>query len=232
VTCFSFYANKTITTGEGGMAVTSNEEIARRIRRMSLHGLSRDAWSRNHGSASWDYRIVEPGYKYNLTDIAAAIGIHQLERAEELRRDRQAIARFYFEALAELSQLELPADSPERVHAWHLYPIRLQLRELSVDRDSMLEALRCLGVHCSVHWRPLHLHPYYAKTFGWTPSQFPAASSVWLRLVSLPLFPGMRQEEQECVVGAVRKLCARYATQTRSGGNGRPKKSKPDIAAV
>jgi len=207
VTCFSFYANKTITTGEGGMAVTGSPALEARMRQMSLHGLSHDAWERYSGNGSWDYRIVAPGYKYNLTDIAAALGIHQLRRAEQLRREREALARAYREALADLESVELPPAPADRVHAWHLFPIRLRLDRVPISRNALLDALRERGIGCSVHWRPLHLHPYYQETFGWRSADLPVATSVWETLVSLPLFPGMSGEEHQAVVGAVRQLC-------------------------
>jgi dTDP-4-amino-4,6-dideoxygalactose transaminase len=211
VTCFSFYANKTITTGEGGMAVTDDQTLADRMRQMSLHGLSHDAWKRFSGNTPWDYRIVAPGYKYNLTDVAAAIGIHQLARAEELRQERQAIARFFLREFADVEQLDLPPDPVDRIHSWHLFPIRLRLDRLTIDRNAFIEKLREQGVGCSVHWRPLHLHPYYEETFHWRPEHLPKASAQWPRLVSLPLFPGMREDERQHVVAVVRDLCARHA---------------------
>ena len=227
VTCYSFYANKTITTGEGGMAVTNDLALAERMRRMSLHGLSHDAWSRFHGNGSWDYRIVAPGYKYNMTDIAASLGIHQLERAEAMRRQREAIAMEYRTAFADVKQLELPPSPADRIHAWHLFPIRLRLDRLAIDRNAFLDALRHSGVGCSVHWRPLHLHPYYMETFGWRAEDFPVASSVWERLISLPLFAGMEPEERRHVVEVVRGLCERYAVnRSQRNGNGRPRKPR------
>ncbi len=216
VTCFSFYANKTITTGEGGMAVTHDDRLASRMRQMSLHGLSHDAWKRYTGNGAWDYRIVAPGYKYNLTDIAAAIGIHQLQRAEAMRCERQQLARRYREALSDLDAVELPADSENRLHSWHLFPIRLRLEALGLDRNAMIEALRRRGVGCSVHWRPLHLHPYYEEGFGWRPEHLPVASEVWPRLISLPLFPGMREDERDHVIDTVRSLCLEHAADSAS----------------
>jgi dTDP-4-amino-4,6-dideoxygalactose transaminase len=209
VSCFSFYANKTITTGEGGMAVTASDELDDRMRIMALHGLSRDAWSRYSGGGSWDYRIVAPGFKYNLTDIAAALGIHQLARAEELRRERQAQAERYLAALADVDEVELPPVSGDRIHAWHLFPLRLRLDRLGIDRNAFVEELRKAGVGFSVHWRPLHLHPYYEE-LGWRPEHCPNASQVWPRLVSLPLFPGMRDDEHAHVVATLRDLCRRH----------------------
>lgn len=205
VTCFSFYANKTITTGEGGMAVTSDAGLADRMRQMSLHGLSHDAWKRFAGSSSWDYRILAPGFKYNLTDVAAAIGIHQRRRAEDLRRQREALVGQYRDALADCDALELPPTPSDRIHAWHLFPVRLRLERLAIDRNEVIERLRREGVGYSVHWRPLHLHPYYQETFGWRPDDLPAATAVWPRLLSLPLFPGMEPDEQQYVVRVLRQ---------------------------
>lgn len=209
VTCYSFYANKTITTGEGGMAVTADEQLADRMRMMSLHGLSHDAWGRYSGGRSWDYRIVEAGYKYNMTDVAAAIGVNQLSRAEAMRCQREAIARWYLETLADVESIELPAEPENRIHAWHLFPIRLRLERLRIDRNAFIEALKAAGVGCSVHWRPLHLHPYYEQ-FGWQSEQFPAATDAWQQSVSLPLFPGMEDVEREHVARVVRDLCAQH----------------------
>ena len=211
VTCYSFYANKTITTGEGGMAVTSNAKLAERMRLMSLHGLSADAWGRYSSNGSWDYKIVAPGYKYNLTDIAAAIGIHQLGRAEAMRREREEIARQYREALEGLDQIELPAEAANRIESWHLFAIRLRLKRLTIDRDEFIKELKRAGVGCSVHWRPLHLHPYYQKTFGWRAKDFPVASAQWKRLISLPIFPGIREDEIDHVIRTVKRICKRYA---------------------
>lgn len=211
VSCFSFYANKTITTGEGGMAVTADAELADRMRLMSLHGLSHDAWGRYSGGGSWDYKIVAPGYKYNLTDIAAAIGIHQLERAEAMRLKREEIARRYLEEFSDLKEIELQHEDINRLHSWHLFPIRLRLPRLSITRNEYMEKLKEAGVGCSVHWRPLHLHPYYQETFGWKPEDFPEATSIWERLISLPIFPTMMDHEIAQVIDTVRSICALYS---------------------
>lgn len=206
VSCFSFYANKTITTGEGGMAVTDRDDLAERLKIMSLHGLSKDAWGRYTGQGAWDYRIVAPGFKYNMTDIAAAVGLGQLDRAEAMRVEREAQAKRYDEAFNEVEEIQSPPqDDLRRIHSWHLYPIRLDLRALSVDRSHFVEALRKKGIGFSVHWRPLHLHPYYEGEWQWTPQSFPVASAEWLRRVSLPIFPGMREEEQDRVVQVVKE---------------------------
>ena len=219
VVCFSFYANKTITTGEGGMAVTGNVELAQRMRLMSLHGLSHDAWERYSGGTSWDYKIIAPGYKYNLTDIAAAIGIHQLSRGQEMRRQREEIAHFFLEAFSDVSEIELAPEDANRIHAWHLFPIRLRLDRLSISRNQFIEKLKAAGVGCSVHWRPLHLHPYYQETFGWNAEEFPVATALWPRLISLPIFPGMLQLEMEYVVDTVKAICRQHQSSNAGIAN-------------
>jgi len=207
VTCFSFYPNKTITTGEGGMAVTARPEIAERMRTMSLHGLSADAWGRYEAVDRWDYRIIAPGFKYNLTDIAGAIGIGQLNRAGAMRLARERVALQYLEKLSGLDEIELPPTNEDRIHSWHLFALRLRLERLAIDRREFIRQLGALGVGTSVHWRPLHLHPYYEQQYAWRRADFPVASAVWERLISLPVFSSMRQEETDHVVGSIEKLC-------------------------
>ncbi len=210
VTCYSFYANKTITTGEGGMAVTERDDLAGRIRSMSLHGLSRDAWGRYTSKGAWDYRILAPGYKYNLTDVAAALGLEQLTRAESMRQARERLALGFIEQLAGVDEIELPGVPEDRIHSWHLFQVKLRLDRLEIDRDRFLEELRERGIGYSVHWRPLHLHPYYRETFGWEPDHLPVASAVWRRTVSLPIFPAMTGKEHRAVVAAVEEICGRF----------------------
>src|SRR2546429_2863703 len=178
---------------------------------MSLHGLSHDAWGRYTQKGSWDYQIVAPGYKYNLTDIAAAIGIHQLARAEEMRRERETIARRYLDSLGNVEEIEMPKGNANRIHSWHLFPIRLQPERLFINRQKFVAELKLAGVGCSVHWRPLHLHPYYKDTFGWQPADFPTVSAIWEQLISLPIFPSMRDVEVEHVIATLRNVCARFA---------------------
>lgn len=209
VTCYSFYANKTLTTGEGGMAVTERQDLAERMRLMSLHGLSRTAWDRYRGG-DWDYRIVAPGFKYNLTDIAAAIGVHQLRRTEELLAKREAVCRRYVERLSDIDEIELIAEPADRRSSRHLFPIALRLDRLSVDRNAFKDAMAEQGIGTSVHWRPLHLHDYYRDQFGWTPELLPAASQEWLRRLSLPLFPDMTEEQVALVVDTVQTLSRRF----------------------
>jgi perosamine synthetase len=222
ISCFSFYANKTITTGEGGMATTANRELADQMRLLSLHGLSHDAWGRYSGNGSWDYRILAPGYKYNMTDIAAAIGIHQLSRGEEMRRSRETIALEYIERLSDLHEIETPSTDGNRLHSWHLFPIRLHLGSLTIDRNAFMNELSELGVSSSVHWRPLHLHPYYEETFGWRPGDLPVASAVWTRLISLPIFSAMTRHDIDAVVNAVRSVCNRFRRPVMRTGDQPP----------
>ncbi|MBK8169288.1 MAG: DegT/DnrJ/EryC1/StrS family aminotransferase [Sandaracinaceae bacterium] len=211
VTCFSFYANKTITTGEGGMAVTADPKIAERMRLMCLHGLSRDAWDRFSGGRVWDYRIVAPGFKYNMTDVAAATGIHQLRAAQRMRKERESIALSYNERLASITQLELPHTDSDRQHAWHLYPVRLRTEQLRIDRNQFIELLKDAGVGCSVHYRPLHLHDYYIDTYGWLPEHCPVSTREWQRLISIPIFSGMKSKELDHVVSTLASICATHA---------------------
>lgn len=203
VSCFSFYANKTITTGEGGMAVTDRADLADRMRLMSLHGLSHDAWTRYSDGGSWDYQIVAPGYKYNLTDIAAAIGVHQLARAEEMRQERERIADEYLRAFAAIDELILPAAPANCFHAWHLFSVVLDLERLRLTRNEFINELKRRGVVPSVHWRPLHMHPYYRRTFGYEPGDCPQATRRFEGVVSLPLFSAMTPEETARVIDVV-----------------------------
>jgi len=193
VTCFSFYANKTITTGEGGMLTTEDEEIADRIRLLSLHGLSRSAWRRWETRSAWDYDIVETGYKYNLTDIASAIGIEQLQRAQDLRSQRKVLAAEY-DRLFDGSKIEPVVVSSPDDSAWHLYVIRVANRAV---RDRVIERLQQAEIGSSVHYKPLHLHPQYEANFD--RNSFPVASSLFDRIISLPLFPGLTTDQVRIV---------------------------------
>ena len=204
VGCFSFYANKCITTGEGGMAITDDEAVAQRMRLMSLHGMNRDAWKRYTAEGSWYYEIVAPGFKYNLPDVAAAIGLVQLARAEELWKERRAYAARYRALLEGCPWLQLP-DAEDELHedAWHLFPIRLDLKAITLDRAGFIDALTARGIGTSVHWMPLHLHPYYRDTYGYSPKSFPSASAIWPRLITLPLYPGMGEAAVDYVCASI-----------------------------
>jgi dTDP-4-amino-4,6-dideoxygalactose transaminase len=200
---FSFYATKTITTGEGGMLVTDDDAVAARARIMSLHGISRDAWNRYAANGSWYYEIEDAGYKYNMTDIAAALGLVQLERAEELLAARRELAKAYsnaFRASPAADLIELPEDAPDGSHAWHLYIVRLALDRLTVDRAAVIEALRDDGIGSSVHFIPLHLHPYYRRRWGTRPEDHPVATREFERVISLPIWPGMGEGDIRRVV--------------------------------
>ncbi|MBY0505764.1 MAG: DegT/DnrJ/EryC1/StrS family aminotransferase [Bryobacteraceae bacterium] len=212
--CFSFYANKCITTGEGGMLTTSDQGLAERVRMMSLHGLSKNAWTRFEAKGSWYYEIVEAGFKYNMTDVAAAIGLGQLARANELWRERQALAVTYRELLANCGDLlTLHPELEDRQSSWHLFPVQLNLEALAIDRAQFIEEMKAAGITCSVHWMPLHLHPYYVREYHCQPEEFPQASAVWPRLVSLPLFPGMSPEEIQHVATSAKAIVQRHARQ-------------------
>lgn len=207
VTAFSFYATKNLSTGEGGMATTDSDELAERMRRLSLHGISRDAWNRYTQHGSWYYEIVEQGYKYNLTDVAAALGRSQFARIEELSVRRREIVKRYMEGLADVPGIVLPADSGRGVHAWHLFVLRLDPERTAIDRGAFIEALRESGIGTSVHFIPLHLHPLYRERFGYEPGDFPVAEASYANSVSLPLYPSMSDSEVGRVVEAVRTVC-------------------------
>jgi dTDP-4-amino-4,6-dideoxygalactose transaminase len=202
-TVFSFYANKTITTGEGGMVASRDEKLVRRMKTMRLHGMSRDAFDRFTATVpSWYYEIVAPGFKYNLTDIAAAIGIHQLRRAEQFQRRRQAVAERYDAGLAGLPLLLPPRPAPGDRHAWHLYPIRLD-DTATIGRDALIERLFAAGIGCSVHYIPLHLQPYWRDRYRLDPASFPHSQRAYERLVSLPIYTTMSDADVDRVVEAL-----------------------------
>ena len=202
-TCFSFYATKTLTTGEGGMLCTDDEEFANRCRQMSLHGISRDAWNRYSAEGSWYYEIAAPGYKYNMTDIAAAIGIVQLRKAERMWTRRKEIAKAFNNAFSTVLQLQIPHDDPDMQHAWHLYMLRLNLDMLSIDRKAFAAELKERGIGISVHFIPLHIHPYYRDLYGYKPEDFPVAYHEYLREISLPIYSRMTDEDVNRVIEAV-----------------------------
>jgi len=213
VTCFSFYSTKTITTGEGGMATTDDPAIAERMRMMSLHGISKNAWTRYEAGGSWYYEILSPGFKYNMTDLAAALGLAQLKKADQFLARRQAIARRYTEAFAALADcLETPPDAPaDSQHSWHLYVIKLRLDRLNVDRDQFITELKAARIGVSVHFIPLHMHPYYRETYGYRPEDFPRAREVYRRIISLPIYPSMTDADVESVIDAVTAVCRSHA---------------------
>ncbi|MBA3520716.1 MAG: DegT/DnrJ/EryC1/StrS family aminotransferase, partial [Rhizobiales bacterium] len=205
---FSFYATKTMTTGgEGGMLVTDDDAVADRARLMRLHGISADAWNRYGAGGTWAYEVVEAGFKYNLTDLAAAIGLVQLERLDELADARAAIAARYDAAFAESPLLEVPPRRAGDRHAWHLYVVRLNLDEMTIDRGQVITRLAEAGIGASVHFIPLHLHPHYQQRYGYKPGDFPVAEAIFERSVSLPIWPGMTEAQVERVAATLLEIC-------------------------
>jgi dTDP-4-amino-4,6-dideoxygalactose transaminase len=206
--CFSFYAIKNMTTGEGGMITTNDDGLAQRLRLLSLHGMSRDAWKRYTEAGSWYYEVLEPGFKYNMTDIQAALGIHQLHRLDGFVRRRQEIAGRYNEAFSDLPEILLPTQLPGRNHTFHLYPIRLNRDLLQLSRSEFIDELRARKIGASVHFIPLHRHPLYRDRYGYRPEQFPVAEQLYQGLLSLPLYPGMTDQDVADVIEAVRDIIA------------------------
>jgi dTDP-4-amino-4,6-dideoxygalactose transaminase len=207
-TVFSFYANKTITTGEGGMVVTRDAELAKRMRVMRLHGMSRDAFDRFTAKVpSWYYEIVAPGFKYNLTDIAASLGLHQLKRLPAFQQRREQIAAQFDDGLKDLPLILPPHAAAGDTHAWHLYVIRLA-DDLPLSRDTMIERLFAAGIGCSVHYIPLHLQPYWRDRYGLLPSSFPQAQHIYEHMLSLPLYTRMTDADVQRVIAAVRAALA------------------------
>jgi dTDP-4-amino-4,6-dideoxygalactose transaminase len=208
--CFSFYANKTMTTGEGGMIATLNPDLAARIRLMTYHGINRNLLTSTGVKRWWCYEVVAPGFKDNMTDIQAAIGIEQLKKAHAFRDARQRCADLYREALDGVPRIRLPVSYATVRHAWHMHVIQLQPEELRISRDEFSLRLEEEGVANSVHYLPLHLHKYYQETFGCRPADCPAATAAYDRVLSLPIFPGLEEDDVAYVAEQVRKLCLRY----------------------
>jgi dTDP-4-amino-4,6-dideoxygalactose transaminase len=210
LTAFSFYSTKTLTTGEGGMLVTDDAAMAQRARLMRLHGISRDAWNRYAQEGSWYYEVCEAGFKYNLTDIQAALGLCQLKKADEFYRIRVQYAQRYRELLQDLEEIELPETPADAQHAWHLFIIRLRLERLSIGRNQFIEELRNAGVGVSVHFIPLHLQPYYARAFGCRRGDCPHAERTYERSISLPIYPAMLPSDVERAADEVRTIVRRF----------------------
>jgi len=206
ITCFSFYAIKNLTTGEGGMIVTTDDDLAERMRLLSLHGMNRDAWKRYSSAGSWFYEVQEAGFKYNMTDIQAAMGIHQLKKLDQFIDVRVRYAGMYSEAFAEMVEVETPLVHQDRKHAWHLYVIKLALERLKIDRAQFIEELRAQNIGASVHFIPVHLHPYYQERFGYQRGDLKQAEYLYDRIVSLPLYPGMTEGDVQDVIRAVRSI--------------------------
>jgi dTDP-4-amino-4,6-dideoxygalactose transaminase len=208
-TAFSFYATKNLTTAEGGMITTEDDDYAEEMRIWSLHGISRDAWKRYSAEGSWYYEVSVPGFKYNLTDLQSALGLHQLARLEEITERRTELANRYTAGLGDIPEIELPAVHPDIRHAWHLYAIRLRLELLKINRATFIEQLKAAGICTSVHFIPLHRQPYYRDRFSFRPSDFPVADDAYERLISLPLYTRMTEQDVDDVIEAVRYIVQR-----------------------
>ena len=207
ITCFSFYSTKPLATGEGGMITTENPEWADRMKVLRLHGISKDAWKRYSKGGSWYYEVTEAGFKYNMTDLQAALGLPQLRKVDWMWGKRKEIAGRYTKAFLSLKEIVTPHVERDRETAWHLYVIKLNVEALRIDRNSFIEKLREKGIETSVHFIPLHRHPFYKNTFRYDSKDFPNAEWIYERSISLPIYPGMKDEEVDYVIENVMDLC-------------------------
>lgn len=208
-TAFSFYATKNLTTAEGGM-LTGSKELVDRARPWALHGMSRDAHTRYAAGGSWYYEVVLPGFKCNMTDLQAALGLPQLEKLPRFQERRREIVARYSSAFGVMPEIEVPVERPEASSAWHLYVIRLNLEQLTIDRGHFIEELAARNIGTSVHFIPVHLHPYYRDRYGFAPEDFPVAYDAFQRIVSLPLHPRLTDEDVEDVIEAVGDVVTRH----------------------
>jgi dTDP-4-amino-4,6-dideoxygalactose transaminase len=207
--CFSFYATKNLTTAEGGM-LTGSPDFIEEARLWSLHGMSRDAWKRYSAEGSWYYEVIRPGFKYNMTDIQAAIGLHQLRKLPQFQARRREIVHCYSEAFSQFEELQVPTERPEVEHAWHLYVLRLNVERLNVSRNQFIEELTGRNIGTSVHFIPIHLHPYYRDKYSYKPDDFPVAYHEYQRIISLPLYPRMSDEDVDDVIEAVADIVKQH----------------------
>ena len=209
-TSFSFYVTKGITTGEGGILTSPNADLVHRVRVLGLHGMSSGAWNRYSARGSWFYEVLEPGHKYNMTDIQAALGLHQMEKVDDFRDRREEIARIFDSGFRAQDAITVPSFCDACRHAWHLYPIRLEPELLKIDRDSFIRSLRDEGIGTSVHFIPIHYHGYYSKLLDCGRGSFPVTEEFFERTVSLPIYPSMTNDDANDVVEAVSKLLEYY----------------------
>jgi dTDP-4-amino-4,6-dideoxygalactose transaminase len=209
LTAFSFYATKNLTTAEGGM-LTGKRELIEKARALSLHGMNRDAWKRYDKGGAWYYEIDAPGFKYNMTDIQASLGLQQLKKLDRFQGRRHEIVKRYNEAFSVSPCLETPANLPSVEHAWHLYTLRLNLETLKINRDQFIEEMKERNIGTSVHFIPIHVHPYYRRKYGYQPEDFPVACFNFQRLVSLPLYPRMSDQDVDDVIEAVLSVVKSY----------------------
>ena len=203
---YSFYATKNLTTGEGGMVTTHNEELRQRMQVLCLHGISKDAWNRYSEKGKWFYEVVAGGFKYNLSDLQSSIGIHQLRKQEEFIAARTRYADRYDRAFAGLPAVECPPRSADARHCWHLYMLSLNLERMSIDRDEFMERLKERGIGASVHFIPIPLHPFYREMAQLPENQCPKTMALFPRLVSLPLYPSMTEEQIDYIAASVRDI--------------------------
>ncbi|AOY05348.1 DegT/DnrJ/EryC1/StrS aminotransferase family protein [Bacillus subtilis] len=206
-TAFSFYATKNLATGEGGMLTTDDEELADKIRVLSLHGMSKAAWNRYSSNGSWYYEVESPGYKMNMFDLQAALGLHQLKRLDDMQKRREEIAGRYQTAFQQIPGLITPFVHDDGRHAWHLYVLQVDEKKAGVTRSEMITALKDeYNIGTSVHFIPVHIHPYYQKQFGYKEADFPNAMNYYKRTLSLPLYPSMSDDDVDDVIEAVRDI--------------------------
>ena len=210
VTCFSFYATKTLATGEGGMICTDNEEIAKRCSIMRLHGINSDAWKRYSKEGSWYYEVVAPGFKYNFTDIQAGLGLAQLRKVNELQAKRKEIFNIYNEGFKDNELLRLYRIKEDRESSYHLYPVELNLNKLTINRTQFIDELKEKGIGVSVHFIPLYRHPYYQKTFNLKLEDYPVSESIYPGVITLPIWPGMKISQIEQVIDNVNSLMKKF----------------------
>jgi dTDP-4-amino-4,6-dideoxygalactose transaminase len=203
---FSFYPIKNITTGQGGMLTTNDERLADQVRLLSLHGLSKNAWNRYSEGGSAEYQVLAPGFNYSMTDIQAAIGIHQLDKLGAFQERRAKLVALYDDAFADVPEIVRPPRRDDSVHAWHLYAVRVETEGLTISRAQFIEELRQRGIGTSLHFIPIHFHPYYREHFGWKEGDFPATEKVYAGLISLPLYPRMADDDVDRVAVAVRDI--------------------------
>jgi perosamine synthetase len=204
--CFSFYATKNLTTGEGGMVTTGSSELAARMKMLALHGINKDAWNRYREDGSWYYEVLETGFKYNLSDLQSALGIHQLRKLDRFVEKRTRYAEMYQEAFAGVEELETPKPSRLGRHSWHLYALRLNLDYLKIDRSRFMNELRARNIGASVHFIPIQLHPFFKEWAHSPENDCPRSMEIYPRLISIPLYPAMAEEEVHYVAYSVKEI--------------------------
>jgi dTDP-4-amino-4,6-dideoxygalactose transaminase len=211
-TVFSFYPTKNVTSGRGGMLTTNDDALAERSRLLALHGMSNDAWDRYTARGSWAYQVLAAGYNYTMTDFQAALGHAQFSRLDVFQRQRTHLARRMSERLAALPEIVLPAERAGTTHAWHLYVVRIRPEMLTISRDEIIAAMKERGIGTSVHFIPIHHHPYYRETYGWAPGDFPVADQAFETMLSLPLYTRMTDAEVDRVAAAVEEVVHGHRT--------------------